>query len=129
MTTIKTFEDIEVWKLARVLSHEIYQKTLEGRFSRDWALKDQLNRSTGSVQDNIAEGFERNGTKEFIHFLTLSKGSAGEVRSQLYRAYDREYITLPEFEDLKSKALTISRMLSAFIAYLLKTKNKGYKFS
>jgi four helix bundle protein len=88
MATIRRFEDLNVWQKARDLSKVIYLKSIKGSFSKDFALKDQINAASGSVMDNIAEGFERDGRLEFIQFLSYSKGSAGEVRSQLYRAYD-----------------------------------------
>jgi four helix bundle protein len=92
MATIKSFEEIEAWQRARPLSKEIFELKIFGSFSKDYRLRDQINRSTGSIMDNIAEGFERGGTKEFIQFLAIAKGSAGEVRSQLYRARDRKHL-------------------------------------
>lgn len=86
MATIKSFEEIEAWQTARSLSKEIFGLTNFGSFSKDYGLRDQINRATGSIMDNIAEGFERGGSKEFIQFLAIAKGSAGEVRSQLHRA-------------------------------------------
>ena len=89
MATFSSFEEIEAWKLSRVLANKIYKVSMDGSFSRDYKLKDQINGSSGSVMDNIAEGFERDGTREFIQFLAIAKGSIGETRSQLYRALDR----------------------------------------
>jgi four helix bundle protein len=128
MATINQFEDLETWQKARVLSNRIYELTLKGSFSRDYKLKDQINGASGSVMDNIAEGFERGGTNEFIQSLTYSKGSAGETRSQLTRAHDRRHITTEEFELLKREVLTISKMISGLIEYLKRSGFRGTKF-
>jgi len=100
MATIKRFEDISAWQKARELSKEIYAITKIGRFSKDYELKGQILKASGSIMDNIAEGFERGGKGEFIQFLGIAKGSCGEVRSQLYRALDREYIDKEKFNEL-----------------------------
>lgn len=92
MATFKAFEDIEAWQKARDLVRRVYHISQGSEFSRDYALKDQMRRAAISIMSNIAEGFERNGNKEFIHFLSIAKGSAGEVRSQLYVALDQRYI-------------------------------------
>jgi four helix bundle protein len=129
MATITKFEDLEVWKLARELANEIFETyTSSEEFSRDYKLKDQINGSSGSVMDNIAEGFERSGRNEFINFLTYSKGSAGEVKSQLYRALDRKYISIEKFDRLYQKADTIGKKDGAFINYLNSSEHKGNKF-
>lgn len=102
MATIKSFEDIDFWQKARNLSNEIYAKTIEGSFSKAFSLRDQINRSSGSIMDNIAEGFERGGNKEFIQFLSYSKGTCREVRSQLLRAKDRKHLSDEDFEQLSN---------------------------
>ena len=129
MATIKTFEDIGAWQKARILSKQIFELTLTGSFSKDYALRDQINRSTGSVMDNIAEGFERGGTKEFIQFLSIARGSAGEVRSQLYRALDRKHLDGAECDLFLDDIRSISKMLTGFIVYLKQSKMKGIKFN
>lgn len=89
MATIKTFEDIESWKLARKLCKKTGEFIDNGRFKKSFRLIAQIDGSPGSVMDNKAEGFERGTRKEFINFLGYAKGSCGEFRSQLYRALDR----------------------------------------
>jgi four helix bundle protein len=128
MATLRSFEDMEVWQRARVFSNKIYDLTSQGSFSKDYSLKDQINRAAGSVMDNIAEGFERGGNKEFIMFLSYSKGSAGEVRSQLYRAFDRKHIQQDMLNELQEEALLLSKMISGFMNYLQQSDMKGSKF-
>jgi four helix bundle protein len=128
MATIQRFEDLEVWKLARELALDIYKTTLKGTFANDNDLKWQIRKSSGSVMDNIAEVFERDGNKEFIQFLSISKGSVGEARSQLYRALDRKHLTQEEFDELFKKVIHLSKKISTFINYLKSNELKGLKF-
>lgn len=128
MATVRSFEELEVWQRARVFANKIYDVTSEGSFAKDYSLKDQINRSAGSIMDNIAEGFDRGGNKEFIMFLSYSRGSAGETRSQLYRAFDRKHIQANIFDDLKQESLEISKMISGLMSYLKQSDMKGSKF-
>ena len=128
MATIKRFEDIKAWQLARELDFELYQCYREGDFYKDFSFKDQISRAAGSIMDNIAEGYERDGNKEFINFLSYSKGSCGEVRSQLYRALDRKYITKDKFDYLKLKTENINGKISSLMNYLINSNIKGTKF-
>ena len=128
MASINTFEDIEAWIRARKLSSEL-NRIFQGETAKhDYGLKDQVNRSIGSVMDNIAEGFERGGNKEFIQFLFIAKGSAGEARSQLYRILDRNYLTQNEFNRMSLELSTISVLLMNFINYLKNSEFKGSKY-
>ena len=128
MASIQRFEDMEVWQKARKLCNEIYPLTLKGTFERDFKLRDQINGSSGSVMDNIAEGYERDGKLELRQFLSIAKGSCGEVRSQLYRALDRNHITVDEFDSLKAQSEQISKQLKGFISYLNSSEFKGTKY-
>lgn len=128
MATIQKFEDLEIWKLARILCDDINKVALNTDLRKDFKTYHQIDGSSGSVMENIAEGFERNGNKEFIQFLSIAKASCGETRSQLYRVFDRHYVTEGEFEKMKEQALNLSRMIGAFMSYLLKSDFKGSKF-
>ena len=128
MATIKRFEDLEVWQKAREICNTVLRYTQKYDFSRDFTLSNQIRSSSGSAMDNIAEGFERGGNKEFVQFLSISKGSIGETRSQTYGAFDNKYISEEEFELLKNECLILSDKLGAFINYLKKSGIRGTKF-
>jgi len=118
MGTIRTFEDIDAWKAGRSLTQSVYRVTRNQRFARDFALRDQIRRAAISITSNIAEGFERNRRREFIQFLRYAKASAGEVRSQLYVAFDEGYIDEQTFVTLRDEARSTSRQIQGFIRYL-----------
>jgi four helix bundle protein len=120
--SIKRFEDLEVWGFARDLTRRIYITTGKEQFKKDFAFQNQMRRCAVSIMANIAEGFERNTNKEFIHFLYISKGSAGELRNHLYIAMDIGYIDTLEFETLEKELSVISKSLSGFIKYLASKK-------
>jgi four helix bundle protein len=128
MATITKFEDIEAWQKARVLAKEIFILCHETALSKDFRFKDQINAAVGSIMDNIAEGFERGGRLEFINFLTIAKGSCAEVRSQLYRIFDRQYIVEDKFNELYKISEDIGNMLGSWIKYLNQSEHKGTKF-
>jgi len=125
LATIKKFEDVEAWKVSRELCNNIGSLIDNGPFKSNYRLIGQIEGSSGSIMDNIAEGFERGTRAEFIQFLGYSKGSCGELRSQLYRALDRKYINQQQFDDFYSLAVRISSMLQKFISYLQKTVIQG----
>ena len=125
MATIKRFEDIESWKLGNELCSKIGKYIDEGRFQKNFRLIDQVEGSSGSIPDNIAEGFERGSKGEFILFMGYAKGSSGELRSQLYRALNRQYLNQIEFDELYQLATRISGLLQKFIEYLLQTNIDG----
>jgi four helix bundle protein len=128
MATIKRFEDLEIWQDARKLSKEIILISKNTDLDRDFKLKAQIKDSSGSVMDNIAEGFERNGNAEFRQFLSIAKGSAGETRSQLYRVFDNEYINEVHLNQLIFECEKLSIKIHNFITYLNKKDFKGTKF-
>ena len=127
MATIERFEQIISWQEARILNKNLGQLIDSGRFKKNFRLIGQMEGSAGSIMDNIAEGFERGGNREFIQFLYVSKGSCGELRSQLYRALDRNYITQKEFNDFSVHAMKISSLIQKFIDYLENSSTKGIK--
>ncbi len=122
------FEDLEVWKTARELTNRIYKITANGSLSKDYGLRDQIRRAAVSVMSNIAEGYERGGNQELIQFLSIAKGSSGEVRSQLYVAMDQEYIDKRKSELLIDAFKKLSIMINNFMEYLKGSRFKGSKY-
>jgi four helix bundle protein len=125
MGTIKRFEDMEVWQKSRELSKAIYQATSKREFAFDSALREQMRRAVVSVVSNIAEGFERGSDKELRQFLIIAKGSAGEIRAQLYVALDASYLSTADFEQLSGRTTELGRMLAGFIKYLNQSNIEG----
>ena len=115
---ITRFEDIEAWQMARKLSQNIYGMIHEGALQKDFSLRDQLLRASGSIMDNIAEGFDAGGNNEFVRFLNYSKRSCSEVQSQLYRVLDQRYCLPAQFEELYEDAVRIRAKVGAFVRYL-----------
>ncbi len=112
------FEEIEAWQEGRMLVREIYAISNGGPLSKDFVLRDRLRQASLSVIANIAERFERGGAAEFIRFLNIAKGSAGEIRAQLYAAWDLNYLEEANFKRLSNSVVRVSRMLSRLISYL-----------
>lgn len=115
MMTIERFEDVRAWQMARELTKSVYLRGRCGEFSKDWGLRDQMQRAAVSIGSNIAEGFERNSDREFLNFLYIAKGSCGEVRSQLYTAFDLGYLDETQFVQLREQCLELSRTIARLI--------------
>jgi len=128
LATIRKFEDLEIWQLARQLSQQVLFISKNTELKNDYLFKDQIKASSGSVMDNIAEGFERDGNLEFRQYLSIAKGSFGEVRSQCYRLFDSEYIAEEKMVELVTECEQISKRIANFISYLNKKDFKGNKF-
>jgi four helix bundle protein len=128
MAKIEKFEDLITWNLAREICVDIENLFETTNLGKRYAMKDQMDRSSGSIMDNIAEGFERNGNREFINFLSYAKGSAGELKSQLYRSLDKKLIYQEEFNNVSIKVELVKNKIGAFMAYLNNCEIKGLKF-
>jgi|SRR5215204_79544 len=128
MATITKFEDLEIWQLARIQTNDFDAIVAEGTLAKDYELRNQMNASSGSVMDCIAEGFERSGNSEFKNFLIIAKGSNGEFRSQLYRCLDRKHISQSRFDELYNRNITIGNKLMGFINYLQRSPIKGQRY-
>ncbi len=124
MSRLNTFEELECWKKSRLFNNDIYIITNNKFFKEDFDLRRQIRRASISVSSNIAEGFERNTDKEFKHFLYIAKGSAGEVRSQIYLSFDLRYLDRQTFQSLLIDIRNISKIISGLIKYLENTKRK-----
>ena len=128
MATLSRFEDLKIWQESRLLNKCLFDLLLVQDDRKYGFLINHIFKTSGSIMDNIAEGFEREGNKEFIQFLSIAKGSAGELRSQIYRAMDLKLILEKDFDQLQSQLLSISSQISLFINYLKKSEFKGNKF-
>jgi four helix bundle protein len=125
---VKNFEDLHVYAQARALANEVYRLTRAAAFVRDFGLVDQVRRAAVSVLSNIAEGYERGSSAEFIQFLFIAKGSCGEVRAQLSIARDQGYVPAADHDRLVNHCRLVSSMLSNFIEYLKGSPYTGHKF-
>jgi len=128
MGKIQKFEDILAWQKAREPTREVYAHSKTGAFAKDFGLRDQIQRASVSVMGNVAEGYDRGGDKEFIQFLSVSKGSCGEVKSHLYVALDQQYINPTQFNQLYNSTDEVGRLLAGFMAYLKQSDLRGRKF-
>jgi len=128
MAQINNFEELNIWKESRALVDLIYKLTRQPTFSKDFQFIDHIRKTAISIPSNISEGFERDGTKEFVNFLSIAKGSCGELRSQLFIALDQKYLDQEQFDNINSKVLEISKSISALMKYLQNCAYKGRKF-
>ncbi len=129
MASFERFKDLDIWKLSKDVANQVYDVTSTGKFSQDYVLRDQVRRAVVSIFSNIAEGFERNGNKEFLQFLSIAKASCGEVRAQLMFANDRDYISSEQYEALVKNLVSLSSQIRGFIKYLTQSDLKGMKFN
>lgn len=118
MATIERFEDFQAWQTARTLTNLVYDLTRQDTFAKDFGLRDQIRRAAVSIMSNIAEEFENRTPSQFINHPGMAKGSAGEVRCQLYVARDQQYIAQTQFDNAFDLADKVSRQIASFIAYL-----------
>jgi four helix bundle protein len=128
MPQLKNFEELNIWRDSRALVDLIYKQTRQPAFSKDFQFIDHIRKTAISIPSNISEGFERDGTKEFVNFLSIAKGSCGELRSQLIIALDQKYLDQEQFDDINNKVLEISKSISALMKYLQNCDYKGRKF-
>lgn len=125
LSKIEGFEDMEIWQLAREISKDVWNIIQTTSLQKDYKLREQINGASGSIMDNIAEGFERDGNREFINFLSIAKASCGETRSQLYRCLDRNHIDENTFKIISEKAMLNSRKIKSLMLYLKNSDKKG----
>ncbi|MCU0394666.1 MAG: four helix bundle protein [Chitinophagaceae bacterium] len=128
MATARKLEELEIWKLSREFCKLVYPITCREEFLKDYRFRNQLNDSSGSIMDNIAEGFERGGNNELVQFLSIARGSCGESRSQIYRAFDRGYLYQDELTQLVTLNEEISNKTGSFMNYLNNSPLRGIKF-
>jgi four helix bundle protein len=124
MSSVEHFEDLKVWQLARQLTSKIYSLARQGDFAKDYGFRDQICRAAVSIVSNIAEGFERRSNSQFLHFLDIANGSAGELRAQLYIALDLAYITPGQFSEAHADAVAIGKMLTSLTRHLRSSPNR-----
>ena len=124
MAKIERFEEIVAWKKGMDLCVQIYSISDDGKFAKDYGLRDQIRRSAVSIPSNISEGFERESNNQFIYFLQIAKASAGELRTQITLARRLNYITEEDFKKLNDEVLEVSKVIGGFITYLRNSKKK-----
>ncbi len=128
MAKIEKFQDLEAWKIARKVTKKIYDISKQDKFSRDFALCNQIRRASISILSNVAEGFERNGDKEFLQFLSIAKASCAEVYAQLYVALDQRYVGEIQFKEIAADLEETGRIIGGLMKYLQRSEMRGSKF-
>ncbi len=128
MAKVERFEDLEIWQLSREICKDVWSIIQNSSLQKDYKLREQINGSSGSIMDNIAEGFGRGGNKEFINFLSYSRGSCCETESQLQRTLDRKHISQEEYDSLLKKTQNEIDQISKLMNYLKNSERKGPKF-
>ncbi len=128
MATVQKFEDLEIWRIARDLYNKISKVVEILRAAKEFRFAEQMKSAAGSIMDNIAEGFERNSRLEFVNSLSISKGECGELKSQLFRAFDDKYIDKKLFDELYNDTDKEARKIASFVKYLNTSEIKGLKF-
>jgi four helix bundle protein len=128
MAHYTSYQDLDIYKLAREVTNNVWDLIVNTPLGVDYKLRDQINGSSGSIMDNIAEGFGRGGNREFINFLSYARGSCCETEAQLQRALDRKHISDTQFENLFNKTKNLNDQISKFMNYLKASDRKGSKF-
>ena len=128
MASVERFEDLRIWQMARELCKEIYLHTEKKPWKMDSRFVQQIRAAAGSVMDNIAEGFERDGNREYIQFLYIAKGSCGEVRSQIIRASDVGFLASEDYIKLYNDCINLNKGISIFIRKLKTSSVSGIKY-
>ena len=128
MATVRSFEELDAWKEARKLAQIVYAVTKTAGFARDGDLRGQMRRAAVSVVSNIAEGFDRGGRVEFVNFLSIAKGSTGEIQGQCYVALDQQYLSQEQFQTVQSQAQVVKRLIAGLMRYLQGSGIKGEKY-
>lgn len=125
---VSDFEELGIYQLSRELAKQVYKITRQGDFKYDTRFVQQIRASSGSISDNIAEGFERQGNKEFLQFLYIAKGSCGEFRSQINRAFDAEFISKETYDQMYADCRRLGAGILNFIKSVRSFESRGSKF-
>jgi four helix bundle protein len=128
MATYNSYQEMEVFKIARQISNEVWHLMNNIPLGKDFELRNQINSSSGSVMDNIAEGYGRGGNKEFINFLGYARGSCSETEAQLLWSFDRNHISQETLDEMMINTKSCIDQISKFILYLKKSNKRGSKF-